>query len=244
MTDAATTLVALVRRQTDALARQFIDDPANAFIGVSSPAFMDQRILAFGGRVEPLEGQPLNRCFVYLDHAGQPELWVWAVLKKGPGGSAYNTDWNAFCRKYFGIDYGALNTVAFNIDHLYPETTAYREGMSHVRVMPVPADSNQAVGRTLEKLMANRSFARKRPAHKASVVTFAKIAGFAEPITLPDDRGDPVDRGVILRLVQLLQAKGFIEGGSLAQELTAHLTRWSITRLQGGDADQLGIFAI
>jgi hypothetical protein len=243
MSGTANTLVDLIRKQTDALARQFIHDPANAYIGVADPSFMDQRRLAYGGQTEGLDGKPTSRCFVFIDQWGNPELWVQAVLKGGPGGSGYETDWNAFASKYFSFDYAAADTSQYNIDHLYPETTGFREGMSHVRVMPVPADSNQAIGRTLEKLMANQRFSRTRVAHKATVVTFAKIAGFAESINLPEDRSDPVDAGVILRLVNLLQRRRFIESGGLAQQLTLHLTRWSITRLQGGDVDQLGVFA-
>jgi hypothetical protein len=51
--------------------------------------------------------------FVYVDRDGNPELWVWAVLKKGPGGSAYDTDWNAFARKYYRADYGKLDSSDF-----------------------------------------------------------------------------------------------------------------------------------
>ena len=244
MSGSVTTLAGLVRRQTTALARQFVDEPTNAYIGIRTHSAMQMRQLAHGGRTAPLGDQPISRCFVYIDNTGEPELWVRAVLKNGPGGSGYNTDWNNFARTYLGADYAALDTAAFNIDHLYPETTGYREGLSHVRVMPVPADSNQAVGRTLEKLMANRSFGRDRPAHKATVVTFAKVAGFANSITLPEQRGDPVDEGVIRQLVELLQRRGFIEPGQLANDLTVHLTRWSVTRLQGGDADQLACLPV
>ena len=126
---------------------------------------------------------------------GEPELWVKPVLKKGPGGSHYDTDWNNFVHDWLAADWRSLDTHNYNIGHLYPETTAYYEGMSHVRVMPVPDDSNQAVGRTLEKLMANQTFRKNRMAHKATVVIFAKIAGFADPITLPAERGRPVDEG-------------------------------------------------
>ena len=243
MSGSATTLTSLIRAQTDAIARQFVRDPACCFVGISSPSFMGQRILAYGGRTESLNDNQIDRCFVYIDQHGHPELWVRAVLKGGPGGTGYETDWRAFARKYYSVDYAAFDTSDFNIDHLYPETTAYREHMSHVRAMPVPKDSNQAVGRTLEKLMANQKFNAKRVVHKATVVTFAKIAGFAESINLPDQRGQPVDPGVVLRLVLLLQRRGFIEAGELARQLTVHLTRWSITRLQGGDVDQLGVFA-
>jgi hypothetical protein len=243
MSGSAITLVRLIRAQTDAIARQFVHDPACCFVGVSNPGFMEQRILAYGGRTEPLDDRPIDRCFVYVDQHGQPELWVRAVKKGGPGGSGYETDWNAFAHKYFSVDYDALDTSNYNIDHLYPETTAYREGMSHVRAMPVPKDSNQAIGRTLEKLMANQKFNPKRVVHKATVVTFAKIAGFAESITLPEQRGQPVDPGIIVRLVLRLQQQGFIEAGELARQLTVHLTRWSVTRLQRGDVNQLGIFA-
>jgi hypothetical protein len=113
--------------------------------------------------------------------------------------------------------------------------------MSHV--MPVPKDSNQAIGRTLEKLVANQRFGKNRIAHQATIVTLAKIAGFAEHITLPVTRGQPVDAGVVQRLVRLLQTKGFLADDALIRDLTQHLTRWTVTRLQGGDADALGIFA-
>ena len=108
--------------------------------------------------------------------------------------------------------------------------------------MPIDADSNQALGRTIEKLMANSQMNDQKVVRKATYITFAKAGGFTESIVLPKNRNDPVDQGVITRLIQHLRRKGLVEDGQIA-ELHGHLTRWSVTRIQGGDADQLGVYA-
>ena len=90
--------------------------------------------------------------------------------------------------------------------------------------------------------MANKPMNDQKVVRKATDVTFAKAGGFGESVTLPKNRNDPVEQGVITRLIQHLRRKGLVENGQIA-ELYTHLTWWSVTRVQGGDADQLGIFA-
>ncbi len=237
-------IIEIYQEQFAALVRQFMSDTGNAaYIGIKGLDHMEMRKHLYNGRIEPLGGHELSRCFVYLDGANTPELWVKPVIKGGPGSSFYETDWNNFSIKFYEFNYKNANTAGWNIDHLFPETTGQNLDLSHVRVMPIDADSNQALGRTIEKLMANSQMNNQKVIRKATYTTFAKAGGFRESIVLPKNRNDPVDQGTITRLIQHLRQKGLVENVQLAADLHVHLTRWSVTRIQGGDADQLGVFA-
>jgi len=63
----STSLTALTCRQASAIARQFVKDPANAFIGLGNVGSMENRRLAYGGRMECLGTQPISRCFDFVD---------------------------------------------------------------------------------------------------------------------------------------------------------------------------------
>jgi hypothetical protein len=243
LSTARTRLEDLVRAQRRALAAQWGDQHGNiAYIGVASPEYLATRGHLFGGRTELLQGIPQDRALVYIDDEGRPELWVKPVLKGGPGSSNYDTDWNNFAKRYYDFDFNNASTGEYNVDHLYPETAGMRIGLSHERVMPVDRSANQEVGRTIEALMAKRLPQKDKLIHKATFVTFAKVSGFDEAIVLPEERGGPVDEQIIRRLIVHLQRKRLIEAGPAMRALHAHLTRWSVTRIQGGDADAIGTF--
>jgi hypothetical protein len=243
LSTARTRLGEMVRAQQRALGEQWGHPRGNiAYIGVASSDYLEQRAALYGGRLEGLAGIERERALVYIDNEDRPELWVKPVLKGGPGSSNYDTDWNNFAKRHFNFDFNTATTSDYNVDHLFPETTGMRKGLSHVRVMPVDGPANQAVGRTLEAQMASRLLQPTKVIHKATFVTFAKVSGFDESIVLPEPRGGPVDEPVIMRLVAHLQRKRLVESGPLMRALHTHLTRSSVTRIQGGDIDALGIF--
>ena len=163
------------------------------------------------------------------------------MVKGGPGGSHYETDWGRFTKAYFDLDFAGADTAVLNIDHLYPETTAKQEGMSHVRVTAINGPANQSLGRTIEKLMANRTPSRK-VIHLATELTLAKVTGFAPAITKPPKAGQPVEPGTIAAMTRHFIDLGVLDDDPAIVALTQHLTRWRVTRLQGGNADSLGSF--
>lgn len=251
----------MIARQHRALIRQYLEPSGStAWIAVPNADWFEWRAKTLDRRgdnlkrLETLAGVPSTQALVYFDRAGDPELWVRPEIKGTAGSGHYLTDWNKFARNYCQVDYAKADTSVLNVDHLYPETAAYRQGLKYVRVMPVDEGANKRVGRTQEKLMAQAAqeaverqqtdpaiVPRMRP-HSATPVTLAKASAFSDSIVLPKHRGDPVDFGVISRLVRHLQDMGWLENDQLTQELTTHLTRWTVTRRQGGDADQLGVF--
>jgi hypothetical protein len=233
----------VVRAQRLALTEQWGHPRGNiAYIGVAAPTYLATRARLFGGRTELLPGIAADRALVYIDDENRPELWVQPVVKGGPGSSHYDTDWNNFAKRYYNFDFNSASTSDYNVDHMFPETTGERKGLSHVRAMPVDWSANQAVGRTLEAQMAERLPQPSKVIHKATFVTFAKVSGFDESIVLPKPRGGPVDEQVIRRLIVHLQRRRLVEPGPSMRALHLHLTRWSVTRIQGGDADALGPF--
>lgn len=232
----------VVLRQIKALFRQVTDPKGNkAYIGVQSAQLLEARCRFFGGRIESLPRAERSRALVYIDSQGEPELWCRPMTKGGPGGSHYETDWNRFTRHYFDLDFGEADTSMLNIDHLYPETTAKHEGMSHVRVTAINGPANQSLGRTIEKLMANRA-PRTKVIHLASELTLVKVSGSTIPITMPATAGQPVDEAAIARNIRRFVELGLTEDNPALVALTEHLTRWTVTRLQGGNADLLGPF--
>jgi hypothetical protein len=243
LSTARTRLEDMVRAQRRALTAQWGHPRGNiAYIGVAAPTYLTMRGRLFGGRTELLAGIAEDRALVYIDDEDRPELWVKPVLKGGPGSSNYDTDWNNFAKRYYGFDFNTASTSEYNVDHMFPETTGMRKGLSHVRVMPVDASANTAVGRTIEAQMAKRLQQPDKVIHKATFMTFAKVSGFDEQIVLPEDRGGPVEEQIIRRLIVHLQRRRVVEPGPSMRALHMHLTRWSVTRIQGGDVDALGTF--
>ena len=232
----------VVLQQIKALFRQVTNPRGNtAYIGVQSAQLLEKRCRFFGGRIESLPRAERSRALVYIDSQGAPELWCRPMEKGGPGGSHYETDWNRFTRHHFNLDFGQAETSMLNIDHLYPETTAKHQGMSHVRVTAINGAANQNLGRTIEKLMANRT-PRRKVIHLASELTLAKVSGCTVPITKPTQAGQPVDAAAIAQTIRHFVDLGLTENDPTMIALTEHLTRWTVTRLQGGDADLLGPF--
>ena len=235
-------LRAMVGRQVMALIKQFTDTNGNkAYIGVKGENYLQNRARFFGGQVKPLGNQPRSRALVFIDRNGEPELWCQPKVKGGPGGSFYETDWNNFAKAYFDVDFKALNTSTLNIDHVYPETTGHAEGLSHVRVTALNGPANQNLGRTIEKHMANAP-TRKKVVHLATWFTLAKIAGLQTAIVLPDEAGAPTDRTLITKVFDYLASLDLAPTDPTIRALDEHLTRWNATRLQGGDADSIGMF--
>ena len=233
----------LVRRQVLALIRQFNDSMGNqAYIGVKTLNYLERRAQFLGGRIEAVPRQPMDRALVFVDGTGEPELWCRPRHKGGPGGSFYETDWNNFCKDRFDVDFKSLDTSVLNIDHLYPETTGMIEGLSHVRVTALNGPANQNLGRTIEKQMANRPVASGKVIHKATFTTLAKIAGATMAMTLPDTPGAPIEAGKISQLFAHFAKLGLLDDSPEIRRLDALLTRWSVTKIQGGDVDAIEQF--
>ena len=235
-------LRAVVLRQVTALIQQFTDDKGNvAFIGIKGEQVLANRAQLLGGSVETLNGANRARALVYVDRNGEPELWCKPEAKVGPGSSNYKTDWNRFTNQYFGLSFKDAETEALNVDHLYPETTAKEEGLTHVRMSPANASSNQELGRTIEKLMAQRAGGRDRPIRKATELTLLKVCGGPASITLPDERGQPVEMRQIAQAIQHLNDLGMGGSNPAITKLRERLTQWSVTKIQGGNVDAIGM---
>ncbi len=114
---------------------------------------------------------------VVWDSEGRPELWVRPVEKRRCIVSAdktlYSRAWTAFVRHY---GHTKVEPSRFHaIDHLSPETAAFRQGYLYVRVAVVDAVSNKRVGSTVEKILAG--FAGKAGGYQADWTTLAKVLG-------------------------------------------------------------------
>ncbi len=149
---------AFVRDQQDTLIREFLTDQACCWVGVKSlEHFVRPNPLPHGAWRTLGETIPPAEAVICKRPSGNDELWVRPKDKGASAGDAYRTYWNSFLREQAVV--GIADTIRGrmqHIDHLLPETFAARNGYAYVRVMAVDARSNQTVGSTVEKSMANR----------------------------------------------------------------------------------------
>ncbi|MCK8783280.1 hypothetical protein M0638_02650 [Roseomonas sp. NAR14] len=216
-----------LRRQVQTLLDQFLRAPGSAWIGIAgidrlgSPGVISST-MRLGGRLETLGSRPTTRAFVWVQGT-EPELWV------DPTDTGYRDLYDEFARERLGLP-GRPPGGVFNIDHVFPKATAALDGLSHVRAIAVPADSNQAAGRTLEKAMKQRAdsgLGSGKEIRHATWMSIGKAAGFTGWESLPDGRSAAGNAKVVQALFADLAGKGITPpAGTLEHGLTAHtLTR-------------------
>jgi hypothetical protein len=195
---------AALRQQANALLSQFLNAPP-ALIGIAGLEHLSNLNRLYGGRVEVLGSEPMDRAFVWM-HGAEPQLWV------NPASNAYRDLYDQFARERLNLP-GRPSGTDFNIDHLFPRTAGELDGLSHVRMMAIGARSNQSAGRTLEKAMAGRAreAAGGKVIRSATWQTIGKVAGFAGWESLPANRGEgnpAVNRRLVQALFDHLQGLG------------------------------------
>ena len=146
----------------------------------------------------------------------EPELWL------DPRDKSYRDLFDAFARARLGIP--RPTGADWNVDHVFPKAAGALDGLSHVRAMAIGAAGNQALGRTMEKVMKQRADAAPgtKLIRHATWMTIGKAAGYAGWDSLPDDtqRGN---RPAVNALFGWLAGQGIMPpAGALEHGLTAH----------------------
>lgn len=159
-----------VEQQKAEFIRQFAEDPAYCWIRVPSPDSFFHRCSSREWTL--LSGFEPSDAIVW-DAQGQPELWVKPEDKRA-GNRRYVRAWKVFTKLFANTEVGIVGR-AHQIDHLSPETAAFRQGYSHVRVMAVEARANRTVGAVIERRLAQN--AGKAGGFQADWTTAAKVLG-------------------------------------------------------------------
>lgn len=127
--------------------------------------------------VKELQGH-INDAYVYEHHDGKKELWVRATDKRTKLGSFdYVRCWNSFAKMH-GVEDPSSIGSDWQVDHVYPESSASRRELHLVRVMPVPRKGNAGVGASFEALLAKYLPGEHKGGWVASWYTIAKVTGF------------------------------------------------------------------
>jgi len=192
-----------VQQQKDDFLNQFVADPSYLWVRIPNLDRFQYRCCE--RRWEPLPGLDKVDAVVW-DGEGRPELWVRPIEKRG---CTNNSDKTLYLRAWAGFVRHHGKTLvetkfansSHAIDHLSPETAAFRQGYSHVRVALVNAISNRRVGATVEKVLAR--FAAKAGGYQADWTTLAKVLGMNGSWRITRPAGD-----VAAELLTLARANG------------------------------------
>jgi len=211
---------AALRRQFEVLLAQFMTGTGTAWIGIAALECLGSAAMGgtrrLGGRLETLAGQPVSRAFVWVQ-GSDPELWL------DPRDKSYRDLFDLFARTRLGLP-GRPTGTDWNVDHVFPKAAGGLDGLSHVRAMAIGAPGNQALGRTMEKVMKQRADAapgRKRIRH-ATWMTIGKAAGYDGWDSLPEVDA-PANAPAVAGLFAYLARMGIHPpAGALEQGLTAH----------------------
>ena len=96
---------------------------------------------------------------------------------KSVGSFSYTKCWNSFAISC-GVENPRSIGSDWQVDHVYPETSAARRDWGFVRIMPVMRKANAGVGASLEALLAGISPEDHKGGWIANWYTIAKITGF------------------------------------------------------------------
>ncbi len=215
-----------LQRQLQVLVAQFLTGSGAAWIGIASierlgttGAFPPTQ--RRGGRLETLGHHAMAKAFVWVQ-GSEPELWL------DPRDKNYRDLFDEFARTRLGMA-GRPTGSDWNVDHVFPKAAGALDGLSHVRAMSIGAPGNQALGRTVEKVMKQR--ADKKPGRKeirhATWMTIGKAAGFIGWDALPDSESPTANLPACRALFAYLAGMGIVApSGAIEERLTAHtLTR-------------------
>ena len=116
------------------------------------------------------------------------------------------------------------------IDHLSPDTAAWRQGYGYVRVIPVDAAVNRRVGATVERVLA-RSPARAG-GFQADWTTAAKVLGMQRSF----GKSRP-ERDVAGELLKLMRSAGIVDG---TPEIETIMAGWIGFQRDSGQGEAAG----
>lgn len=207
-------LIEVMRRQREAIVQQMRLDPANVLIGVRSHHELERRSesLRFGGDsssvivpLTSLDGKDIlpTDGVAYRPTVGnEPECWCRPVDKSQASGP-YERVWRAFQKQFYNSDYNSeRNPSRWAIDHLYPETAAAREGFIYVRLLPLDAVANSAIGAAVEAFMARQAASSTKIAHDLTYLTLAKLSGWRGKLE------NPVEWRTVYQMIEHIVTNG------------------------------------
>ena len=214
-----------VTRGIAQLIRQFCDGGNAAWIGIASldgfGGTPSNGLWRSGGRFEVAPDVALSDGFIWRPDQGPdlPELWL------APTKTGYRAAYERFARRYLGAS--GLDGADVQIDHVFPKKAGALGGLTYVRMLAIPPESNMAAGRTLEKEMVARNEAlgaRGKPTRLATYFSIGKATGFTGYDRLPDDGSSPINPALSAALIAYLRGFGLPPGvlTALDQNLTAH----------------------
>jgi hypothetical protein len=218
---------AWVTRAITQLVRQFCSRFGNsAWIGIASLDPFAGRgpgpraPLRDSGHYEAMPGLSSTEGVVWRP-AGppdDPELWLAPTLK------GYRAVFERFAMRY--LNASGLAAADVQIDHVFPKKAGALGGLSHVRMLAIPPESNMAAGRTLERAMVARIEDLGPPGKPVRMATYfavGKATGFTGYEQLPDDEDSLPNQDLARALIAHLRSFGLPADvlTALDQKLTA-----------------------
>ncbi|HUN41515.1 MAG TPA: hypothetical protein VMU81_14600 [Acetobacteraceae bacterium] len=205
---------AWVKRAIEQLIRQFCSLRGNeAWIGISSRhsfSVVAGQIIRGGlgrqgGHYEVLPDMPLDDGILWRPSSGRddPELWLAPTKKR------YRAAFERYAQRYLGA--AGLTGADVQIDHVFPKKAGVLGGLSYVRMLAIPPESNMAAGRTLEREMVARNEdlgPRGKETRMATYFAIGKAAGFAAYEQLPDRDDSVGNRQLAAALMAHLRGYG------------------------------------
>jgi hypothetical protein len=204
---------AWVMRGIAQLIRQFRHSTGNAaWVGISSIDPFAGRdagprgLLRLGGKYGALADMHLSEGFVWLPDSppDEPELWL------SPTKTGYRKAFERFAQRYLSA--ASLSDASVQIDHVFPKKAGILGGLSHVRMLAIPPESNMAAGRTLERAMVARNEdlgPRAKETRMATYFAIGKATGFAGYEQIPDDESSMPNAALAASLMAHLRGFGF-----------------------------------
>ena len=176
------------------LIRQFCDPSGNAaWIGVASLDGLGGRpqdgLWRRGGHYELMPGRALSDGFIWRPDPGhgEPELWL------SPTRTGYRDIFERFAQRYLGAP--GLSGANLQIDHVFPKAAGALGGLTYVRMLAIPPESNMQAGATLERAMKARNVGmgpRAKRTRMATYFSIGKATGLVGYEQMPEDeRGQP-----------------------------------------------------
>jgi hypothetical protein len=207
---------AFLHDQAAALVAQYFDTRFNAaFIAIAAPESLSRRQMVDGGRIVTMPGYPASDALLWQDDKGRTELWVRTFDKTANPSDLYEHAWRDYVRVFAKTEMRTeLNGRPMVIDHLYPETAAFRSKLAFVRLLAIERRPNSLVGSAIEKLAAGPKPGKDGRDRTATSFTLAKVSGFQGSFARRN-----AARDVMRALYGHLRAKGYpvpAEGTALA----------------------------
>jgi hypothetical protein len=141
--EAAMEYAAFLDAQAAALVEQYFGPFNAAAIAIAGFDSLSHRQMVHGGSVAAMPGYAATDAMIWRDKKDRTELWVRTFDKTAKPSNLYERAWRDYVRIFGKTEMQTeLNGHAMVIDHLYPETAAFRANLTFVRLLAIERRPN------------------------------------------------------------------------------------------------------